>query len=101
MRRRRRRRRRNSNAARRSSSAVLARCATTSPGRSPGGRTAPDLTHIASRRTIGAGTLPNTQGHLAGWIADPQQIKPGNRMPPTGLTGEELQAVLAYLESLK
>ena len=66
-----------------------------------GGRTAPDLTHIASRSTIGAGTLPNTQGHLAGWIADPQAIKPGSRMPPPGLTGDELQAVLAYLETLK
>ena len=62
---------------------------------------APDLTHFASRSTIAAGTLPNTRGHLAGWIVDPQQIKPGNRMPPPGLSGEELQAVLAYLESLK
>jgi cytochrome c oxidase subunit 2 len=70
-------------------------------GTGAGGRTAPDLTHIASRRTIAAGTLPNTKGHLAGWIADPQQIKPGNRMPAPGLTGEELQAVLAYLEILK
>lgn len=66
-----------------------------------GGRTAPDLTHIGSRSTLGAGTLPNTRGHLAGWIADPQGIKPGNRMPPPGLTSDELQAVLAYLESLK
>jgi len=66
-----------------------------------GGRTAPDLTHIASRSTLGAGTLPNTRGHLAGWIADPQGIKPGNRMPPPGLTSDELQAVLAYLESLQ
>jgi cytochrome c oxidase subunit 2 len=70
-------------------------------GTAAGGRSAPDLTHIATRSTIGGGTLPNTRGHLAGWIADPQQIKPGNRMPPTGLNGEELQAVLAYLESLK
>jgi cytochrome c oxidase subunit 2 len=70
-------------------------------GTPAGGRTAPDLTHIATRSTIGGGTLPNTRGHLAGWIADPQQIKPGNRMPATGLNGEELQAVLAYLESLK
>ena len=66
-----------------------------------GGRSAPDLTHIASRSTIGAGTLPNTTGHLAGWIADPQRIKPGNRMPATGLSGSELQALLAYLEILK
>jgi cytochrome c oxidase subunit 2 len=66
-----------------------------------GGRSAPDLTHIASRSTIGAGSLPNTTGNLAGWIADPQHIKPGTRMPPTGLRDEELQAVLAYLGSLK
>ena len=70
-------------------------------GTSAGGRTGPDLTHVASRSTIGAGTLPNTKGHLAGWIADPQQIKPGNRMPPPGLSGDELQAVLSFLESLK
>ena len=66
-----------------------------------GGRTAPDLTHIASRSTIGAGSVPNTRGYLAGWIADPQHIKPGNRMPSVGLNDEELQAVLAYLETLK
>jgi cytochrome c oxidase subunit II len=70
-------------------------------GTSAGGRTAPDLTHLASRSTIAAGTLPNTRGNLAGWIADPQHIKPGNRMPSPGLRDEELQAVLAYLETLK
>ena len=70
-------------------------------GTAAGGRMGPDLTHIASRSTIGAGTLPNTRGHLAGWIADPQAIKPGNRMPPPGLSGDELTAVLAYLEMLK
>jgi cytochrome c oxidase subunit II len=61
----------------------------------------PDLTHLASRGTIAAGTLPNTRGHLGGWIADPQQIKPGNYMPPNSLQGEDLQALLTYLESLK
>lgn len=66
-----------------------------------GGKTAPDLTHIASRSTLGAGSLPNTRGHLAGWIADPQHAKPGNRMPPQALSGDELQAVVAYLETLK
>jgi cytochrome c oxidase subunit 2 len=66
-----------------------------------GGRSAPDLTHIASRSTLGAGSLPNTPGYLAGWIADPQHLKPGSRMPPMALRDEELQAVLAYLESLK
>src|SRR5437764_273581 len=70
-------------------------------GTRAGGRTAPDLTHLASRTTIGAGSLPNTRGYLAGWIADPQHLKPGNRMPAPGLNDEQLQSVLAYLESLK
>jgi cytochrome c oxidase subunit II len=70
-------------------------------GTAAGGRTAPDLTHLATRSTIAAGTAPNTRGYLAGWIADPQHLKPGAKMPATGLSAEELQAVLAYLETLK
>jgi cytochrome c oxidase subunit 2 len=70
-------------------------------GTAAGGRTAPDLTHIATRSTLAAGSIPNTRGHLAGWIVDPQAIKPGNRMPPQGLSGDDLQAVLAYLGTLK
>jgi cytochrome c oxidase subunit 2 len=66
-----------------------------------GGRTAPDLTHVASRSTLAAGSVPNTPAHLAAWIADPQSLKPGNRMPQTVLAGDELKAVLAYLEILK
>jgi cytochrome c oxidase subunit II len=62
---------------------------------------APDLTHIASRRTLAAGTVPNTQGHLAGWVLDPQTLKPGAKMPSTPLTAEELHALLAYLEGLQ
>jgi cytochrome c oxidase subunit II len=70
-------------------------------GTTAGARTAPDLTHFATRSTIAAGTLPNTRGYLAGWIANPQHIKPGNRMPPTGLAADDLQAVVAYLETLR
>jgi cytochrome c oxidase subunit II len=66
-----------------------------------GGKMGPDLTHLASRLTLAAGTLPNSRGHLAGWIVDAQQIKPGNKMPPNLLAAEELHALLAYLESLK
>ena len=62
---------------------------------------APDLTHVASRKTIAAGTLPMTRGHLYGWVADPQGPKPGNNMPYIGLEPAELHAVVAYLESLK
>jgi cytochrome c oxidase subunit 2 len=70
-------------------------------GTAAGGRTAPDLTHVATRSTLAAGSIPNTRGYLAGWLADPQAIKPGNRMPPQGLSSDDLQAVLAYLETLK
>lgn len=65
------------------------------------GRVAPDLTHAGSRRTLAAGTLRNTRGNLGGWIVDPQHVKPGNFMPPTNLAAGDLQALLAYLESLQ
>jgi cytochrome c oxidase subunit II len=66
-----------------------------------GSRFGPDLTHIASRTTLAAGTIPNTRGHLGGWIVDPQKIKPMSHMPPNAVTGDELQALLAYMESLR
>lgn len=66
------------------------------------GQAGPDLSHVGSRRTLGAGILPNNQGTMAGWIADSQSIKPGNRMPAYPvLTGEELRDVSGWLESLK
>jgi len=70
-------------------------------GTPAGGRTAPDLTHLATRRTIAAGTLPNTRGHLAGWILDPQSAKPGNAMPPTLVAAADLPDLLDYLGSLQ
>ena len=70
-------------------------------GTNASGKIGPDLTHVGSRLTLGAGTIPNSRGYLAGWILDPQHVKPGNRMPGTDLTGEELQSLLDYLESLK
>jgi cytochrome c oxidase subunit 2 len=66
------------------------------------GRVGPDLTHLASRLTIASGALENTRGNLAGWIANAQAIKPGVAMPTmTTLKPEDLQALLAYLETLK
>ena len=70
-------------------------------GTPAGSHVGPDLTHFASRSSIAAGTLPNTRGHLAGWVMDPQRIKPGARMPPQSLSSGELNAVLDYLRSLK
>ena len=65
------------------------------------GQFGPDLTHIASRRFIGAGTFPMTKGHLFAWVADPQGAKPGNHMPYVGLDADQLHAVVAYLKGLK
>jgi cytochrome c oxidase subunit 2 len=70
-------------------------------GTDASGKTAPDLTHLASRRSLAAATLPNRRGYLAGWILDPQHIKPGNQMPPMVLEKGELEPLLAYLESLQ
>lgn len=63
--------------------------------------TAPDLTHLKSRRTLAAGTLPNTTAHLAAWIADPQRVKPGVRMPVNRLGADDYQSLLSYLETLQ
>lgn len=65
------------------------------------GQVAPDLTHLAGRRSIGAGTFPMSRGHLYAWIADPQSAKPGNNMPYVGLEPQELHAIVAYLETLR
>lgn len=70
-------------------------------GTMAGGRLGPDLSHLMSRHTIAAGTLPNTPGYLSGWIADPQHIKPGNLMPILEISGPELADIRQYLESLK
>lgn len=61
----------------------------------------PDLTHIASRTKIAGGLLENTRGNLAGWILNPQNLKPGTKMPPTLLEADDLHPLLDYLESLK
>jgi cytochrome c oxidase subunit 2 len=70
-------------------------------GTPAGSRIGPDLTHLASRRTIAAGILANTPGNLAAWIVDPQGIKPGVRMPPNQLAPADLEALVRYLETLK
>jgi cytochrome c oxidase subunit 2 len=61
----------------------------------------PNLTHVASRKILAAGAVTNMPGHLAGWITDPQRIKPGTRMPQNSLSPMDLRALLEYLETLK
>jgi cytochrome c oxidase subunit 2 len=61
----------------------------------------PNLSHLASRATIAAGTMPNTSANLARWILNPQLIKPGAHMPAVPLQPPQLNALVVYLESLK
>jgi len=61
----------------------------------------PDLTHFGGRTTLAAGVLQNTPENVAKWIENPQEIKPGANMPPLLLPGPKLNALVAYLESLK
>jgi len=61
----------------------------------------PNLTHLASRSTIAAGTVTNSLDHLTAWVLDPQAIKPGANMPRNPLSDADLQALIAYLGNLK
>jgi cytochrome c oxidase subunit II len=65
------------------------------------GRFGPDLTHLMSRQTIGAGVLTNNGENLRAWVNDPQMSKPGCLMPSMKLTRGELDQVVAYLQSLR
>ncbi len=64
-------------------------------------RFAPDLTHIGSRQTIGAGVLDNTPQNMARWLKNPQAVKPGSFMPNFQLSDADVNALTAYLEGLK
>jgi cytochrome c oxidase subunit 2 len=61
----------------------------------------PDLTHVASRRTLGGGALENTPANLAAWLHDPGDFKPGSNMPNFKLSNSEVRALVAYLETQK
>jgi cytochrome c oxidase subunit 2 len=70
-------------------------------GTPAGSNIGPNLTHVGSRQMIGAATMTNTREHLAQWIRDSQQVKPGNKMPQHNFNDADLQALLDYLQSLK
>lgn len=65
------------------------------------GQGGPDLTHIASRASLAAGVVPNSAAGLRAWLRAPQAMKPGTRMPRTGLSDGDLDRLVAYLRSLK
>ena len=64
------------------------------------GSIGPDLTHLASRMTLAAGTIPNTTEHLTRWVRDPQEVKEGVEMEAAELSEADLAHLIAYLESL-
>jgi len=71
-------------------------------GTSANGMAGPDLSFVGSRRSLGAGILPNNRGTMTGWIGDSQAIKPGNRMPAYPvLNANELRALAAYMDTLR
>jgi cytochrome c oxidase subunit 2 len=70
-------------------------------GTDAAGTIAPDLTHVAARGTLGAGTLPNSAAELRAWIHDPQASKLGNKMPANPFEAADLDALVAYLSTLK
>jgi cytochrome c oxidase subunit 2 len=66
------------------------------------GRVGPDLSHVGSRETLGAGILPNTEEAMTRFIARPQEIKPGQHMPAFDmLPAEEIRAIASYLKGLR
>lgn len=65
------------------------------------GEYGPDLTHLMSRDTIAAGILPNTAENLRAWIKDPEAFKRGSRMPAMKLSDTDLDALTAYLLTLR
>jgi cytochrome c oxidase subunit II len=70
-------------------------------GTDAGSKVGPDLTHVASRRLLAATEISNAPGSLAGWISDPQRIKPGAKMPANPLPPGDLNALVTYLRSLQ
>ena len=63
-------------------------------GTQASGTIGPDLSEFGNRQTIGALTVPNTPDNLGRWITHPDDVKPGNLMPPTALSADDLAADL-------
>jgi cytochrome c oxidase subunit 2 len=70
-------------------------------GTEANGTLGPDLTHFASRRTLGALTAANTADNLRQWVVDAQSMKKGSLMPPVPMSPDEVDAVVEYLETLR
>ena len=76
-------------------------CHTIDGVRGANGVFAPDLTHFASRATLGSGVAPNDEQNLRTWVQDPQRLKQGCLMPDMQLSDNQVDAIVAYLRTLK
>lgn len=65
------------------------------------GRVGPDLTGFGARTTLAAGLYPNTTEHLAGWLRNPDSMKPGALMPDLNLPEERIAQLISLLEGLR
>ncbi|HEX2186247.1 MAG TPA: c-type cytochrome, partial [Chloroflexota bacterium] len=70
-------------------------------GTAASGTVGPDLTHVGSRTTLGAGVTQNTPADMRRWVQDARAVKPGALMPPFALSDADLDALVAYLEGLE
>jgi cytochrome c oxidase subunit 2 len=70
-------------------------------GAADGSRAAPDLTHVADRKTLAAGLLVNDADHVVAWLKDPQRFKPGSHMPSLQLTDAQADDLASYLGTLR
>jgi cytochrome c oxidase subunit 2 len=61
----------------------------------------PDLTHLMSRSTLGAGVAPNTPENLRDWINNPDALKLGALMPAMKLSRADRDQLVAYLLTLR
>jgi cytochrome c oxidase subunit 2 len=70
-------------------------------GTSARGNIGPDLTHLMTRKTLGALTIPNTRNNLTAWVRNPQQFKPGNKMPDLDIPSAQFTQLMTFLRSLE
>ncbi len=70
-------------------------------GPPPNGKFGPDLTHFKSRDTLASGAADNTPANLKLWIQDPDYVKPGSLMPAMQLSDDQIDKIVAYLDTLK
>lgn len=65
------------------------------------GVTGPNLTKLYTRTTIAGGVLPLNDRNLEKWLAASGEIKPENLMAGIKVTPQQMEAVMAYLKTLK